>query len=297
MIIFLVTGKQGFTHADVLAAAPARAATLSYEDALNRRTLPTATYVFTDLDRLSPLGMERAALYYRQMRHAGLRVLNDPSRFVGRYALLRALHAAGINPFTAHRAQPDVTPSRWPVFLRKKAGHQAPLSDLIHDPDTLRRAIAGAVADGARQDDLIVVEYSAEPLPCGLFRKLSVYRIGDRYLADSCVHDRGWMAKIGQDGIAPPELYADELRIMRDNPFQEAVRPAFELAGIEYGRVDFGLVGGQPRIYEINTNPHVQFLGNTASPFRTETRRLFKEKYLAALAEIDRAGNDQGPTG
>jgi hypothetical protein len=61
----------------------------------------------------------------------------------------------------------------------------------------------------------------------------------------------------------------------------------FELAGVEYGRVDFGLVSGRPTVWEINTNPLVEVLPETPSPFRNETRRLFRDHYLTALAALD----------
>jgi len=53
-----------------------------------------------------------------------------------------------------------------------------------------------------------------------------------------------------------PELYDEELRIVRENPYGSAVAAAFELAGIEYGRADFGLVDSKVQLYEINSNPH-----------------------------------------
>jgi hypothetical protein len=88
------------------------------------------------------------------------------------------------------------------------------------------------------------------------------------------------------EGIAPDDVYADELRLMRENPYGQAMRRVFELAGVEYGRVDFGLVSGRPSVYEVNTNPQVEFLPYTPSPFRNETRRLFRDHYLSALAAL-----------
>jgi hypothetical protein len=248
--------------------------------------VPHATYVFSDLDRLNPVGIARAADLYRQLTRAGYRTLNDPARFVGRLALLRRLYAAGINQFTAYPAVPTPSPERWPVFLRLDAGHRSPLTGLLADPAELAHETAAALGAGASPEQLIVVEFSAEPLACGVWRKLSVYRVGDSLFADSCVHERNWMAKIGPEGIAPADVYADELRLMRGNPYSQAMLRVFELAGVEYGRVDFGLVSGLPSVYEVNTNPHVEFLPETSSPFRNETRRLFRDHYLSALAAL-----------
>jgi hypothetical protein len=287
MVIFLVTKPHDYTLREVLAAtSPGTIAVVHYADALATRRVPHATYVFSDLDRLNPPGIAGAADLYCRLTRMGCRALNDPARFLGRLALLRRLYAAGINPFTAYPAVPTPSPERWPVFLRLNAGHRPPLTGLLADPAELARETAAALDAGVSPEQLIVVEYSAEPLACGLWRKLSVYRVGDRLFTDSCVHERSWMAKIGPEGIAPADVYADELRLMRENPYGQVMLRVFALAGVEYGRVDFGLVSGRPSVYEINTNPHVEFLPDTPSPFRNETRRLFRDHYLSALAVL-----------
>jgi hypothetical protein len=167
------------------------------------------------------------------------------------------------------------------------APSDALLTDLMHNWDEARRAIEAAVAAGAPISSLLLVEYAAEPVRPGLFRKLSVFRIGDVYFGAHCVHEDKWLVKLGTKGIAPPELYEDELRIVRDNPFEAVLKPVFELAAIEYGRSDFGLVGGKAQIYEINSNPHIQFPTEHPSAPRTESFNVFKQNFYAALAEID----------
>jgi len=221
------------------------------------------------------------------LRDDGMRVLNDPARLPSRYGLLRQLCRHGINDFDAYRVEEGSVPARWPVFLRAEGEHDAPLTDLMHNWDEARRAIEAAVAAGVPISSLLLVEYAAEPVRPGLFRKLSVFRIGDVYFGANCVHEDKWLVKLGTKGIAPPELYEDELRLVRDNPFEAALKPVFELATIEYGRADFGLVGGKAQIYEINSNPHIQFPTEHPSVARTESFRVFKQNFYAALAGID----------
>ena len=298
MVTFFVTRPHHDTLAEALATAPpGSVAVVYYGQAFAAKKLPRATYVFSDLDRLNPSGMKRAAELHRQLVRAGCRVLNDPARFVGRLDLLRRLYAAGINRFTAYPAVPTPSPERWPVFLRLDAGHRDPLRDLLADPAELAHRTAAVLAAGMPPEQLIVVEFSAEPLACGLWRKLSVWRVGDRLFSDSCVHDRSWIAKIGEEGIAPANVYADELRIIRENPHGQAMLRVFELAGVEYGRVDFGLVSNRPSVWEINTNPLVEFLPDTPSPYRNETRRLFRDHYLTALAALDDQPGGSRPAG
>jgi hypothetical protein len=289
MIVFLTTENHSYTHEEVARTATwpqVRLAT--YESLRGEVRLPDATYVFTDLDRLAPGHLREAAGICRQLRAAGLRVLNDPARFRTRSGLLRILHDSGINSFNAYRIEENTRPRRWPVFVRAQGDHDPPLSGLLESWEQVEAAVDAALGDGVPLSQLMVVEYAAQPVRPGLFRKLGCYRIGDTSVAHVCVHDEQWIVKYGKMGIAGEDLYADELRIVRDNPHAPALQRAFELAGVEYGRVDFGLVDGRVEIYEINTNPHTRFgQGDHPSPLRVESERVFQHNYLQALRGID----------
>ena len=288
MIVFVVTPEHPYTVQEVAQQSPGpKIQIATYDELFRLGQVPLATYVFTDLDRLPLWRVREAAMIYRQLREGGARVLNDPARIPSRFGLLRGLYARGTNSFNAYRVEEGLIPERWPVFLRSEGGHDAPLTGLMHDWDEARRAVDAAIADGAPMTSLLLVEYAAEPVAPGLFRKLSVFRIGETYIAAHCVHEATWLVKYGTKGIASPELYEDELRIIRDNPFEAALRPAFESASIEYGRADFGLVGGKVEIYEINTNPHVEFPTEHPSPFRVESYPLFRDKFYEALGRLD----------
>ena len=81
-----------------------------------------------------------------------------------------------------------------------------------------------------------------------------------------------------------PELYDEEYEFVSTNPFAEALRPVFEIAGVDYGRVDFGLVGGRPQIYEINTNPDIKLRPPPGKvQRREESLELFRANYLEAM--------------
>jgi hypothetical protein len=288
MLRFVMTPGHEYT----LAAVRKRAGVppieiLSYDRLIGARRLPRAVYVLTDFDRLGGWDLELAGIAARELRRAGVPVLNDPARFTTRYGLLRALHEAGINQFNAYRLEERVRPARYPVFLRRETGHRAPLSGLLEDWDATRRAADAAVAEGVPASQIVLIEYAGEPAAPGIFRKLSLARVGDRYLPQLCGHDDQWLVKRGKMGSATPELYEDEHRIVRDNPFADAVAPAFELAGIEYGRADFGLVGGRVQIYEINTNPHVPTVFRHPFPLRMETQRLAWEQFRDALGSLE----------
>jgi hypothetical protein len=288
VIVFVVTPEHPYTVQEIAKESPGpRVQVTTYDELFRQGQVPLATYIFTDLDRLPLWRVRQVAMIYRQLREGGARVLNDPARVPSRFGLLRSLYRRGINSFNAYRVEEGLIPKRWPVFLRCEGGHDAPLTGLMHEWDEARRAVDTAIADGAPLTSLLLVEYAAEPVAPGLFRKLSMYRLGDAYVAAHCVHEGNWLVKYGTKGIATPELYEDELRLIRDNPFEAALKPAFELASIEYGRADFGLVGGKVEIYEINTNPHVEFPTEHPSPFRLASYPLFREKFYEAVGGLD----------
>ena len=228
-----------------------------------------------------------AAALFRQLQAQGLRVLNDPTKFLSRSGLLRALYLKRINGFNAYRVEEGRVPERWPVFLRTQGDHTGPRPALYQTPGELEQGIAGAIAEGLPKSKLVIIEYMAEQIRPGLFRKLSCFRIGGASVAYTCVHDTRWIAKDGQLGVTPPDLYDEELRIVRDDPYGPMLAETFETAGLEYGRADFSLVGGKAQIYEINSNPVLKFDSTHPSPVRLESYRTFRENYLKALKAID----------
>jgi hypothetical protein len=288
VILVITTREHAYTHQMLRRQPGLDLHLISYDEILKRKRPFRGTHIFTDFERLPPWRVQQAAVLYRRLKSAGVRVLNDPARALGRFGLLRALHRAGINQFDAYRVDGLETVARWPVFLRLEGNHSEPLSRLLHNEAELEEAIGRAIDEGAPRNALVIIEYAAEPVRPGLYRKLSVFRVGDRLLGYTCVHDDKWLVKYGQPGIAPPELYEEEYSFVANNPFAAAVEPVFRLAGIEYGRIDFGLVGGRPQIYEINNNPYVE-LDPEPSPadMRNQSTALFKVNYIGAMAEID----------
>jgi hypothetical protein len=106
-------------------------------------------------------------------------------------------------------------------------------------------------------------------------------------IANLCVHQSGWIAKDGEKGIAGQDLYDDEYRIIDENRHAEQLRRAFEVGGIEFGRADFGLVGGAPQVYEINTNPTFATIRKHPFAIRNAASLLFEARFAAALQAID----------
>src|SRR5688500_9456386 len=109
----------------------------TYGQVLAQPLLPKASYVFTDIDRLSSADRVAAGRLYRRLAAHGCRVFNDPARVRTRLPLLRELHRRGINDFNVYSLDEDTKPVRFPVFLRIANDHSGPLTDLISDQATL----------------------------------------------------------------------------------------------------------------------------------------------------------------
>ncbi len=291
MIRFLQSRGHAYTVRSVKKARGAASVSVVNYDALIRaRCLRRATYVFTDLDRLSFWDLEHASHLYLEMKKAGLHALNNPANFRPRYSLLRALRAAGLNDFNAYRPDEIDSIERYPVFVRKIHGHREPLSELLQTREELLRAIDAAVAAGTPRENVLVIEYAAEPIKPGVFRKLAAFRIGDTIIPHISVHDTVWLVKYGRKFDNIEDLYQEEYSLLQNNPHAEHLKKVFDVAGIEYGRADFGMYRGRIQVYEINTNPHIAPGSDHPSATRIASMKLSWEKYLAGLRAIDSNG-------
>jgi tetratricopeptide (TPR) repeat protein len=286
MICFIVTRGFEFTLKPLLSDPLAPHVTpLFYDETLRKHTLPNATYIFADLDRLSASDLIRAARLYRHLQESGCHVLNDPAMVRKRFALLRGLYLGGFNPFNIYLADEGRSNIKFPVFIRVADGHEGPLTDLITDATQLETALEAAAVAGIPRSTIVIVEYAAEPIRPGVYRKHSIYRVGERLITTINWHARNWSVK-GDQGV-DEALYDEESSMVRENRYASQGSEAFKFANIEYGRMDFGFVEGRLCVYEINTNPTNFAPGVFSVPQRTESSRLCWSRFLKALHAID----------
>lgn len=265
---------------------------MSYDRLFVTERLHTGTWIFSDLDRLGFWELELAAAYYRRLADAGARVLNDPARFLHRGSLLKRLHRAGMNAFGAWRPADGERPDAWPVFLRTEAAHRGTLSELIDTPEMLAAEIECVLAAGTPLRSLLVVQYCAEPIADkpGAFRKYAAYVAGDRIVPAPVVTDTHWCAKYGVVGTATEEHYVFERNYNRERPHTDHLLAAARLCGVDFGRIDYGVVDGRVQIYEINTNPHIRPATKHHSLTRLETDRATNRELIEAVGALDASG-------
>lgn len=269
-----------------------------YDWALGRRSLPPATYIFTDRERMDDWQLRVYSALFRHINTLGpgYRAINDPAKMCDRVALLRRLYRQNLNAFNVYRPDELTDHVRYPVFVRRAFDHAQPISGLIRSRAELDQMLEGLWAGGEPESGIIVTEFHGEPVNAetGLFRKLSAYRVGDAVFFFNTGHEKNWAVKYGELGAGRDEHYAEERHFIETDAFCDFLREVFEIAGIEYGRVDFGLVDGTPVVYEINTNPHLSLKeAEHPSAIRLENMRLGRIKYLAALSALDRQRKGQ----
>jgi len=224
-----------------------------YERLFRMARLPAGTYVFADLDRLGVEATERAALVWRALRDSGARVFNDPVRSMRRFELLRHLHARGLNAFDAYRLTDVNEVRRFPVFIRAEDGHEGPLTPLLRDAEELARAIDALAGEGLSRDNKLIVEYLDSRDASGLHHKVGVLFVGPRILqAARGADEEDWVVKAMPTGPGHPALAA-----YPRPDHQCRLHEVMQMAGIDYGRVDYAVVGDRVQVFEVNTNPTV----------------------------------------
>lgn len=186
-------------------------------------------------------------------KHGRQHVLNHPRLGLLRFELLDLLWKKGINDFRVYAPYAVDDMCRFPVFLRRANDHKGPASDLIYSRRDYRRTLRSLAKNVGPLKNLIAIEYCDTLSPDGVYRKYSSFRVGRRIVPGHVVFSDDWVAKQNA-AIAPRD---EERAYLEGNPHQAELMEIFDLAGIEYGRIDYGLRNGRIQVWEINTNPIV----------------------------------------
>jgi hypothetical protein len=271
-----------------------RASVLTWDQIVATQELPLGSYVFLAIDQMSPTEKEIAAQCWEKLSEtrSDIALINHPSEVLLRYDLLQLCYQRKRNKFRVRRAFDFLRCQQFPVFLRRENDHQASLTGLLGTREELARAIAKSLYLGYRLRDLIIVEYCNTADGIGTFRKYSAFIVGDRILPHTLMHSENWITK-SHGRVIGATTVREELEFVRKNPHAKWLAETFALARIRYGRIDYGLLNGQPQVWEINTNPTI-IRPAAASPIPEEQRRLrdpvrqiFFPALQAALEVID----------
>ena len=266
---------------------------MTYEAMFASLRLPPAHLIFTDFDRLSQYELEIAATAAEEMRqkYPEARILNHPARFLQRHELLETLWHLGLNPFRSARLElplPDLT---FPVFLRREGEARGPETGLIPDRATLDLAIDDLRAGGVPLRGRLAVEFCSRADSGGLFRKYGAFRVGDRILPQHLQISENWVVKSNSKRLTEAHV-AEEMDYIQTNPHNDALLRIMDLAGADFGRIDYSVVDGRIVVYEINSNP--TFPGIDKDDPRQHRRQIARDRLVEAFARVDTPILDRG---
>ncbi len=300
MIHYLSTRDHSYTVTGLLdgwgRALKNRLRIVHYELLPDLKQADGGLYIFTDMDRLLEPELKLAIEFHRQLLAAGpyCKALNHPAKSKLRYELLASLNRAGINDFRAYRMTEDYSGCRFPAFLRNERDHLGPRSRLIQSMDVCQRLAEHIVTHAlADPNDVLLVEYSDTSAGSGVFRKYSAMRIGDQIWAKHLLFGDEWTVKTPK--AFTPAAILEEADFLANFPHEESIREVFDLAQIEFGRIDYGLRDGKIRVWEINTNPMLWVPTERLHAGRVESQRKLAEKLVASLSQLDDDMRAGGP--
>jgi hypothetical protein len=252
---------------------------LTYEGLFQRRKAPRGHYIFTDFDRLSAYEVQSAIALATALREADpqIQIYNHPGRALERVPLLARLFAEGINSFQVTRIDAGQRPPAYPVFIRCEDDCKRPDTGLLHSEVEFDEALVKLRETGVPLKRRIAVEYRAAVSPDGYFRKYGALRIGGRVFPQHILRNADWYVKHGQ--VTSDDTAAREFIELFDNYEWHArqLETVFNLAGLDYGRADYGIVDGKIEVYEINTNPTLGGDGRPRPDKRKRSRSRDKQ--------------------
>ncbi|HWD41265.1 MAG TPA: hypothetical protein VG944_20645 [Fimbriimonas sp.] len=248
--------------------------------------LPAGAYLFTDMERQAGLQRELQAQIYDQLAAAGdsVRLLNHPTRSLMRFDLLTMLYEKGINPYRCFRGFEIPSDLRFPAFVRQENDHHGSRTPLLHSWSDLEEAFIRLSLQGIPTEQMLTVEF-CDVSQDGLYVKYAAQRIGDRVINRHVLPSTDWIVK--GTNTNNPEFVQREIEYVHANPHEEALRQIFDLANIQFGRLDYSFFGSKIVVWEINTNPSFFTEGSEKFEVRLPVHIHFAERAKEAFLEID----------
>jgi hypothetical protein len=228
-----------------------------YNDLSSLKNITTGTFIFSDLDLLNNNQLQITKHIYNQLaqKQPNIRILNNPNKVLCRYKLLQTMYNTGINRF---RVLPAIGSRnaweslRYPVFIKEENQHTGSLSNLINSAKELEKVIIEKVLFGYSRRSLLIVEYCNTSDKNGIYRKYSAFNVGGNIIPRFMDISDQWVVKASntdEKHIKEADYYATQ------NPHYKWLKKVFAIANIDYGRIDYSLLGEDPQLWEINLNP------------------------------------------
>jgi hypothetical protein len=259
---------------------------IAYEDFLEFDDLIPGVYFFADLEFLTEAQRRKAvAAWDRLSRGSEDTVLfNHPTRSLLRYDLLKTLHARKINDFTVYRPNEDLAALRFPAFLRVENDHQGFRTAPVATEEELRTALRDLREAHGRDPGWLITEFCDTSGADGVFRKYSAFLLAGTIIPRHLFFSRDWCLKNAD--LTEEALLEEERAYLRTNPHADELIRIFGIAGLDYGRIDYGVLGGRIQVWEINTNPMIASFGSYRLESRLDVHEIFVDRVAATWREL-----------
>lgn len=289
MIFFLSTRKNRFPMDRYLASWGRDLRHLiqpiDYETFLTFDEFVPGVYFFADLELLTAEQRGLAGAIWRRIdAQADSLLFNRPDRSLLRYDLLKRLHACGINTFNAYRPEEDLSGLRYPAFLRIENDHQGPRIASVADARELELVLDRLRAENELHRGWLITEFCDTSSADGVFRKYSAFLVNGEIIPRHLFFSRDWCLK--KADLDEEAMIQEEREYLRTNPHREQIRNAFEVAGIEYGRIDYGWRDGGIEVWEINTNPMIASSRSSLQGSRLHVHESFTARMSKAIRQL-----------
>jgi len=291
MLYFLTTRKHRYTMEICLRSDGKPLASfvrqLSYSSLFLRKRLPRGCYIFADIERLSDADLVRAEYVWDKLAEDGQSILqNHPRRVMKRFELLSTLKSKNLNTFNVYRLPGFEGSCRFPVFIRGENDHKGAISDLIDSQEELDAYLKKVDATWKGRRGKIITEFCDISDQDGVYRKYSAFCIGGRILPRHIFFRNKWLVKAWER--LDPHLLEEEIRYVNENPHETQLQEIFELAGIDFGRIDYGMLDGKLQVWEINTNPMLLADYGGGGPARQPLHDRFAKIFNEAFIQLNK---------
>jgi hypothetical protein len=264
-----------------------------YDWLLAEQALPPGAYLFADLELLPEHERQEAERIWNRLAARGCPLLNHPTRSLRRYDLLRLLHARGVNQFNLYRLGESETPPRFPVFVRGENDHHGSRTRLLESTRELAAAATWLKWTSwfgkKRLREAIVTEFCDTADEEGVYRKYSAFNVRGEILPRHVFFSDRWMVKSWK--LAEKKFRLEEEAYIQANPHAEQLCAIFAAARIDYGRIDYSLLGGRVQVWEINTNPMIVGTGRGGNGARAAIHDDFARRIEACFERFDAASS------
>jgi len=253
---------------------------------LKKENLP-GIYIFSDMELLTDGQRGTLSTIWEKLKIRKETILfNHPVRTFRRYQLLKRMKEMKVNRFDVYRLTEKLSTLTFPVFLRQENDHKGRQSEVIHTMEKLNNEIQRLQADGVRSEEILITEFAGLPDDDGLFRKYSAFIFNGQIIPRHVFFSKYWHIK--KPDVHDEACLKEELAYVQNNPDEKQLKIVFAAAGIQYGRIDYGLCGGRLQVWEINTNPEILTTSMMEHEKRINIHNTFGQRFEQALRDVCR---------